>query len=189
MDKLKAEQAVRMLLEALDQDVNREGLKDTPRRVAKMFMEQCTANGDNLDTTFHIERFDELVLVRNVPFASFCEHHLVPFAGLAHVGYLPDLESKTSKVLGLSKLARLVYACSKGFTIQEKIAMDIADHLEKLTAIKGCMVVIEAAHGCMNLRGAKAIGSSTVTSVCRGAFRDSPAARAEFLALIHNKES
>jgi len=132
-----------------------------------------------LDVTFKQMTYDGMVIVRDVPFVSFCQHHLLPYFGRAHIAYIPR-----KKVLGISKLARLVYASGKGFTIQESVSEMIANRLYNEVEPLGCMVVIEAEHGCMTLRGAKAVGSSTVTSVVRGAFRDVPAARSEFMGLI-----
>ena len=179
MDGKKAEHAVRELLLALDQNVESEGLKGTPRRVAEMFIEQCSDSDAELDVTFGQNTYDGMVVVRDIPFMSFCEHHLVPYFGRAHVAYIPR-----KRVLGLSKLARLVYSCSRGFTIQESVTEAVANRLYGEVEPVGCMVVIEAEHGCMNLRGAKAVGSSTVTSVVKGVFRDVSAARSEFLGLV-----
>ncbi len=181
MDKQRAMNAVKELLLALDQDVTREGLKDTPRRVAEMYMAQVNGDSYNGDwcRTFGEEKFDELILVRDIPIVSMCEHHLVFYTGRAHVGYIAN---KT--LLGVSKLARLVYHCAKGFTIQERVTKDVADKLYETIEPKGCMVIIEATHGCMSLRGARASGSSTITSAVRGVFRDVPAARSEMLSLI-----
>lgn len=180
MNKEKAEQAVRDLLVALDQDLASEGMKDTPRRVADMYIRQCTEEEAELERTFQMEKFDELVMVRDIPITSFCEHHLVPWYGRAHIAYIPN-----KKLLGISKLARLAYSCSKGFTIQESVTKRIADRLYEEVEPKGCMVVIEAVHTCMSLRGAKAIGASATTSAVRGIFRDVVAAREEFLGLIN----
>lgn len=178
MDKPRAEKAVKELLLALDQDLRSEGLKDTPMRVAEMFIEQCEGKEPELDKVFE-EKFDEMVIVRDIPFVGCCEHHLVFYFGRAHVAYIPR-----KKVLGISKLARLVYSCSTGFTIQERVTRDIAEKLYEDSNCMGCMIVIEAVHGCMNLRGARTFGSSTVTSAVRGVFRDVPAARSEFLGLV-----
>jgi len=179
MDRERAISAVHDLLKALDQEVESEGLKDTPRRVADMFIEQCTSRDEpELDRMFE-EKFDEMVIVRDIPFVGCCEHHLVFYFGRAHIAYLPR-----KRVLGISKLARLVYYCSKGFTIQERVTKEVADKLYEEVDPLGCMVIIEAAHGCMNLRGAKTMGSSTITSCVRGVFRDVPAARSEFMSLI-----
>jgi GTP cyclohydrolase IA len=181
LDKVRAEQAVRDLLLALGQDLSREGLKDTPRRVAEMYMAQIEGDSYNSDwqRTFSEEKFDELILVRDMPFVSVCEHHMVFYSGLAHVGYIAR-----EKLLGVSKLARLVYDCSKGLTVQERVTKSVADQLYAAVEPMGCMVVLEATHGCMSLRGARAIGSSTVTSAVRGVFRDVPAARSEMMALV-----
>lgn len=178
MDKTRAENAVRELLLALDQDLEREGLKDTPTRVAEMFIEQCSDGDAELEKVF-VERFDELVMVRDIPFVGCCEHHMVHYFGRAHVAYIPR-----KKLLGISKLARLVHVCSRGFTIQERVTKNIADRLHEELEPIGCMIVIEAAHGCMNLRGARSVGASTITSAVRGVFRDVPAARSEFLNLV-----
>jgi len=179
MDKERAENAVRELLIALDQDVNREGLKDTPKRVARMFMEQCSEHDPGLDRTFSEVKINDLTMVRDVPVYSFCEHHLVPWHGRAHIAYIPQ-----KRVIGISKLARLAYKCCVGFTIQETVTKNIADILHETLEPKGVMVVIEAVHTCMCLRGARALGASAVTSAVRGVFRDVIAARHEFLSLI-----
>lgn len=181
MDRERAENAVRELLLALDQDIESEGLRGTPTRVADMLIEQCSDGDAELDVTFEQRTYDGMVIVRDVPFVSYCEHHMLPYSGRAHIAYIPR-----KKVLGISKLARLVYSCSRGFTIQETVTETIANRLYEETEIPilGCMVVVEAEHGCMNLRGARSIGSSTVTSVVRGVFRDVPAARSEFLGLV-----
>lgn len=181
MDQTKAEAGVRALLEALGQDVASEDLTDTPRRVAEMLIEQCTEKDAEIEVVFREDKYDGMVVARDIPFVSMCAHHLVFFTGRAHVGYLPR-----KKVLGISKLARLVYSCSVGLTTQERITQSIAQRLydnDEIGCI-GCMVVLEAAHGCMNLRGARAIGSSTITSVVKGSFLTVPAARTEFLAFI-----
>ncbi len=179
MDIQKVEQAVRELLLALDQDVESEGLRDTPIRVAEVLVEQCTDGDAGLFVTFEQSTYDGMVIVRDIPFVSFCQHHLLPYSGRAHVAYLPR-----KRVLGLSKLARLVYSCSRGFTIQETVTEVVANRLYDEVEPMGCMVVIEAEHGCMTLRGARTIGSSTVTSVVRGVYRDVQAARSEFLSLV-----
>lgn len=179
MDKMKAELAVRDLLEALGQNLDSEGLRGTPERVARMLMTQCTDEDGELEVTFKQLTYDGMVIVRDVPFVSFCQHHLLTYSGRAHIAYVPR-----KKVLGLSKLARLIYSCSKGFTIQEDVTELAANRLYDEVEPLGCMIVIEAEHGCMSLRGAKAVGSSTVTSVVRGIFRDVPAARSEFLSLV-----
>lgn len=182
MDQVKAEAAVRELLKALDRDITSGDLRDTPRRVAEMLIEQCTEKPSEIDVSFAEEKYGGMVIVRDIPFKSMCAHHLVYFTGKAHVGYIPR-----KKVLGLSKLARLVYSCSVGFTTQERITNNIAEQLYDCDSIQtlGCMVVLEAEHGCMNLRGAQAIGSSTLTSEVKGVFMTNQAARDEFLALVN----
>ena len=179
MNKEGAESAVRELLLALDQNITSEGLADTPRRVAEMFIAQCNDAEPFESRAFQEFNHEELVLVRNIPVTSFCQHHLVPWYGRAFVAYIPH-----KKLLGLSKLARLVYACSVGFTIQEGVTKLIADRLDNDFEPRGVMVVINASHTCMNLRGARAFGASTITSAVRGVFRDVPAARQEVLSLI-----
>ena len=179
MDKQRAENAVRELLLALDQDVELEGLRGTPERVARMFIEQCSGSEAELNAVFS-SSFEGMVIVRDIPFVSCCQHHMVFYSGRAHIAYIP--RSKT--VVGISKLARLTDFYSRGFTIQEEITQKIADELYDKLDILGCMIVLEAEHGCMCLRGARATGSSTVTSVVKGVFRDVPAARTEFLGLV-----
>jgi len=179
MNKEKAEQAIRDLLIALDQDVESEGMKDTPERVARMYIEQCTEADAELDRMFHTERLNDLIMVRDVPVQSCCPHHLLPWYGRAHVAYIPH-----KRVLGLSKLARLVYSCTRGFPLQEEVTKDVADRLYERLECKGVMVVVEAVHTCMSLRGARAIGASATTSAVRGVMRDVAAAREEVLSLI-----
>lgn len=181
MNRNNAIKAVRDLLVALDQDVNLEGLRDTPTRVSDMLMEQCSSKDAEIDVTFAEAKFNGMVIVKDIPFVSMCQHHLVYFDGRAHIGYIPR-----KKVLGLSKLARLLYSCSVGLTTQESITSRVADEIFDSDGIGclGCMVVLQAEHGCMCLRGARAVGSSTITSEVRGVFRDVPAARQEFLSLI-----
>jgi GTP cyclohydrolase I len=181
VDQQRAENAIRELLLALGQDVNNADLKDTPRRVAELMIEQCTDKVSEMGVVFEQNHFNDMVAVRDIPFVSMCMHHLVFFTGRAHVAYIPK-----GKVLGLSKLARLVYSCSVGLTTQETITANVADLLfnHDVLGTIGCMVVLEAEHGCMSLRGAKAVGASTVTSAVRGVFRDVPAARQEFLTFI-----
>ena len=184
MDSHRAELAVRELLIALDQDVESEGLKDTPERVARMFIEQCTEKDAEIDRVFSEKHFGGMVIVRNIPFVSMCTHHLVHFSGQAHVGYIPR-----KRVLGISKLARLVYSCSVGFTTQEHITNLVAEALydDDDLGCLGVAVILEAQHGCMNLRGARTLDSTTITSEMRGVFMTVPAAREEFLALIRDK--
>lgn len=179
LNQREIEESISQLLRCLGQNVEAEGFRDTPRRVAEMYLEQCNDERDGLDRVFVAEKYDELVLVRNIPISSFCQHHLLPWFGRAHIAYIPQ-----EKLLGISKLARLAYSCAKGFTIQEGVTSEIAQRLVREVNPLGCMVVIEAVHACMSLRGAKAIGASTITSSVSGVFREKPAARHECLSLI-----
>jgi GTP cyclohydrolase IA len=179
----KIEQAVKLILEAIGEDPSREGLLDTPKRVAKMYGE--VFSGLNEDPSEHFktifgEDHEELVLVKDIPFYSMCEHHLVPFYGKAHVAYIP----RGGKVTGLSKLARAVEAVAKRPQLQERITSTIADSINKSLEPHGVMVVVEAEHMCMTMRGVKKPGSQTITSAVRGIFRKDDAARAEVLSLI-----
>lgn len=179
MDHIRAKAAVHELLLALDLDPDEEGFRDTPRRVAHMYMAQCASEDAQLGRTFQEVRFDELVLIKDIPISSFCQHHLLPWYGRSHVAYIPN-----KRLLGISKLARLVYSCSRGFTIQEGVTSCVANRLYAEVEPKGVMVVISAVHTCMTLRGAKAVGACTITSAVRGVHRDVPAARQEVLSLI-----
>ncbi|MBD1378618.1 GTP cyclohydrolase I FolE [Metabacillus arenae] len=177
------EQAVRQILEAVGEDPNREGLIDTPKRVAKMYAEVFA--GLNEDPKEHFqtifgEDHEELVLVKDIPFYSMCEHHLVPFYGKAHVAYIP----RGGKVTGLSKLARAVDAVAKRPQLQERITSTIADSILESLEPHGVMVIVEAEHMCMTMRGIKKPGAKTVTSAVRGIFQSSDAARSEVLSLI-----
>lgn len=182
-DHQKIEQAVKMILEAIGEDPNREGLLDTPKRVAKMYEEVFAGlndhPGEHLKTVFG-EDHEELVLVKDIPFYSMCEHHLVPFFGKAHVAYIP----RGGKVTGLSKLARAVEAIARRPQLQERITSKVADSLIETLDPHGVIVVVEAEHMCMTMRGVKKPGSKTVTSAVRGVFADEAAARAEVFSLI-----
>lgn len=175
--------AVREILAAIGEDPDREGLKETPNRVARMYAEltaglRCDP-GEHLRTFFN-EKYDEMVVLRDVPFHSLCEHHLLPFEGKAHIAYLPD-----GKVAGLSKLARVVDAFAHRPQVQERLTVQIADLLlEKLNA-KGVAVVIEAVHSCMTCRGVKKPGSVMVTSAVRGECCTNGSTRAEVMSLLH----
>jgi GTP cyclohydrolase IA len=179
IDHAAAQAAVRDLLVALGQDVDGEDLRDTPRRVASAFEEMLTPKAFDLTTFPNSEGYDELVLVRDIPFHSLCEHHLLPFVGTAHVAYLPH-----DRILGLSKLARVVELFARRLQVQERMTQQIAGWLRAELQPKGVGVVVEAEHMCMRLRGAKAAGTSTVTSSLHGALRDSARTRAEFLDLV-----
>lgn len=178
MDPQRAERAVRELLIALGVDPAAEGLAETPRRVVDAYRELLTTTPFR-PTTFAADDGDQLVVVCGITFGSLCEHHLLPFSGEAHVGYLPG-----ERIVGLSKLARLVAFCAAGLQVQERVTTHIADLLEEILAPRGVGVVVEATHACMGLRGACQPGATTRTSVLRGALRDDPALRQEFLAQI-----
>ncbi|MFC7442136.1 GTP cyclohydrolase I FolE [Laceyella putida] len=183
VDHRKIEEAVRMILEAIGEDPNREGLLDTPARVARMYAE--IFSGLNQDPKEHFsvvfgEDHEELVLVKDIPFFSTCEHHLVPFFGKAHVGYIP----RGGRVTGLSKLARAVDAVTRRPQLQERITATVADSIVETLDPHGVIVVVEAEHMCMTMRGVKKPGSKTITSAVRGVFAEDSAARAEALSLI-----
>ncbi len=184
MDLDRIAKAVREILEAMGEDPDREGLRDTPQRVARMYAEICSGLHEEADThlatTFEAGH-DEMVMVRDIPTTSICEHHLVPFIGKAHVAYIPGDDGK---ITGLSKLARLVdaYACRP--QVQEKLTVQIADEIDRTLQPKGVMVVIEAEHLCMTMRGVRKPGSTTVTSAVRGLFRSNVATREEAMRFI-----
>jgi GTP cyclohydrolase I len=178
IDILGAQAAVRALLVALGQDVDAEELVDTPRRVAHAYAELLTPRPFNLTTFPNDEGYDELVLARSIPFQSLCQHHLLPFHGVAHVGYLPG-----ERILGLSKLARTVELFARGLQVQERLTKQIADWLAAHLAPQGVGVVLEAEHQCMSMRGVRAHGSKTVTSSLHGLLRDDARTRQEFFAL------
>jgi GTP cyclohydrolase I len=187
------EQAVRVILSAIGENPDREGLQETPKRVAKMFMEiyaGVNKTNDQIsqellkvfkdDETDDAEKFGDMVIIKDIPFYSTCEHHLVPFFGKAHVGYIPS-----GYVIGLSKIARLVDIVAKRPQLQERIGKDVLDILVKMMDPVGVMVVIEAEHLCMSMRGIKKPGTKTVTSAAWGAFKYDPATRSEFMNLIN----
>jgi len=183
VDKEKIETAVRMILEAIGEDPDREGLVDTPKRVARMYEEVFA--GLSQDPSEHLERYfaeehEEMVLVKDIPLYSMCEHHLLPFYGKAHVAYIP----RKGKVTGLSKLARVVEGFAKRPQLQERLTSQIADAIMDRLSPRGVLVVIEAEHMCMTMRGVKKPGSKTITSAVRGIFASSVATRAEAMALI-----
>jgi GTP cyclohydrolase I len=173
-----AERAVGDLLRALGQDPTSEHLADTPRRVAAAYAEMLTPREFSLTTFPNDEGYDELVIARDIPLHSLCQHHLLPFTGLAHVGYLPG-----ERILGLSKLARVVEMFARGLQVQERLTKQVADWLQDQLKPKGVGVVIEAEHLCMSLRGVQARGCRTVTSALHGLLRDDPRSRGEFFAL------
>jgi GTP cyclohydrolase IA len=184
-DHARAEAAIRELLHAIGEDPDRDGLADTPARVARAYAE-VTAGlrqraEDVLTTTFDIGH-DELVLVRDIEFWSMCEHHLVPFTGVAHVGYIP---SASGMITGLSKLARLVDVYSRRPQVQERLTTQVADSLMRILEPQGVIVVMEAEHLCMTMRGVKKRGARTVTSAVRGLMLTSASTRAEAMAIIN----
>jgi GTP cyclohydrolase IA len=183
-DRAKIEQAVRMLLEAIGEDPTRPGIAETPARVARAYDEIFAGllidPADVVSVTFD-EAHDEIVMMRDIPFHSMCEHHLVPFMGDAHVAYLPG---KDGRITGLSKLARLVDVCAKRPGLQERMTTMIADALERALEPRGVLVVLEARHLCMEMRGIRKPGALTVTSTVRGIFRDDEKTRAEAMALL-----
>ncbi|MEJ2854051.1 MULTISPECIES: GTP cyclohydrolase I FolE [unclassified Saccharothrix] len=178
VDLEAARRAVADLLLALGKDPESEHLADTPRRVAHAYAELLTPREFNLTTFPNDEGYDELVLARDIPVQSLCEHHMLPFQGVAHVGYLPG-----ERILGLSKLARVVELFARDLQVQERLTKQVADWLQEHLAPRGVGVVIEAEHLCMSLRGVRAVGSSTVTSALHGVLRDDARSRQEFFAL------
>jgi GTP cyclohydrolase I len=184
MDRDKIAEGVRLILQGVGEDPSREGLRDTPRRVADMYAEVFAGIGDDagrhLCVTFS-EDHQEMVLVRGIPLYSVCEHHLLPFVGHAHVAYIPG---KDGRVCGLSKLARVVDVFAKRPQVQERMTSQIADTIVEYLEPHGVMVIIEAEHLCMSMRGVQKPGAVTTTSAVRGIFQRNAATRAEALALI-----
>ena len=184
-DQARAEAAVRELLYAIGEDPEREGLHETPARVARAYAELTQglrqSPQDVLTTTFDLGH-EEMVLVRDIELWSMCEHHLVPFTGVAHVGYIP---AETGRITGLSKLARLVDVYAKRPQVQERLTTQVADSLMEILEARGVIVVIEAEHLCMTMRGVKKAGARTITSAVRGSFRTNATTRAEAMALIN----
>lgn len=178
VDLPAAERAVADLLRALGRDPGSAHLRDTPRRVAGAFAEMLKPAPFSLTTFPNDEHYDELVLARDIPFHSLCQHHLLSFSGVAHVGYLPD-----DRIVGLSKLARVVRHFASDLQVQERLTRQVADYLNDSVRAKGVGVVIEAEHQCMSIRGVQAPGSRTVTSCLLGTLREDPRSRQEFLAL------
>ena len=178
IDLDKATRAVADLLDALGVDRTLDGLEATPARVARAYAEMLSSEPFHITTFSNDEGYDELVVARAIPFASLCEHHLLPFSGFAHVGYLPK-----ERLLGLSKLARVVDHFSRRLQVQERLTAQVANFIAETVQPKGVGVVIEAEHLCVSLRGVRAGGSKTVTSALKGLVRDDPRTRSEFLAL------
>jgi GTP cyclohydrolase I len=187
VDGPRVERLVAELLAAIGEDPGREGLRNTPRRVAAMYEELFSGNeadpGAHLTVTFSAEH-DEMVMVRDIPFASLCEHHMIPFIGKAHVAYIPGDDGR---ITGLSKLARLVDDFARRLQVQERMTTQIADCLEAVLEPRGVLVVVEAEHLCMAMRGVKKPGSLTITSAVRGLFRDDPRTRAEAMQFVHGR--
>ena len=184
MDLPRIEKAVREILEAIGEDPGREGLQDTPARVARAYAEICSGihedPSDHLTVTFE-SNHDEMVMVRDISFSSSCEHHLVTFQGRAHVAYIPG---EDGRITGLSKIARLVEGYSRRPQVQEHLTVQIADAMERTLEPRGVMVIIEAEHLCMSMRGVQKAGSTTVTSAVRGLFRDNISTRQEAMRFV-----
>jgi GTP cyclohydrolase I len=187
IDHPRIERAVREILLAVGEDPDREGLLQTPARVARMYAELFS--GLHQDPRVHLqtaftEKYDEVVLVRDIAFHSICEHHLLPFIGKAHIGYIPD-----GRVLGLSKLGRIVEVVARRPQVQERLTETVADLLVEELGAKGVAVVVEAVHTCMTIRGIRKPGSECVTSAMKGLFRSNVSSRAEVLSLIYGRRS
>jgi GTP cyclohydrolase I len=185
MDLGRIEAAVKEILFAVGENPDRDGLRDTPARVARMYAEIFAGLHEEADQHLQVTfeaGHDEMVMVRDIPLYSACEHHLIPFIGRAHVAYIPG---EDGRITGLSKLARLVDAYAKRPQVQERLTGQIADEIERTLTPRGVLVVLEAEHLCMSMRGIRKPGTSTVTSAVRGLFRDSAATRAEAMDFIH----
>ncbi len=184
IDQAAIAEAVRSILIAIGEDPSREGLVETPARVARFYAEAFSGlhvdPADEIDAFFGEERYHEIVMVRDIPFESLCEHHLLPFHGRAHVAYIPD-----GRVTGLSKLARLVEGFSRRPQMQERLTAQVADALMERLAPMGVLVVVEAEHLCMSMRGVRKPGAVTVTSAVRGLMERNPSTRAEAVALLN----
>ncbi|MDY6826293.1 MAG: GTP cyclohydrolase I FolE [Bacillota bacterium] len=187
MDKAKIIRAVEMILEAVGEDLNREGLVGTPKRIANMYEELFRGleqdPREHLKTCFVEDGHDEIVLVKDISFYSMCEHHLLPFYGKAHVAYLPS----GGRIVGLSKLVRVIETVSRRPQLQERLTSNVADIITEGLKPKGVVVVVEAEHLCMSIRGVSKPGAVTVTSAVRGLFRRNPSSRGEVFSLIQGK--
>ncbi len=183
VDQKKVQEAIKLLLEGIGEDTDREGLKETPERIGRMYEEICGGMdqdaGEHLSKVFSVDN-NEMVLEKDITFYSMCEHHLMPFYGKAHVAYIPD-----GKVVGLSKLARTVEVYARRLQIQERMTAQIADDIMKYLAPQGVMVMLEAEHMCMTMRGIKKPGSQTVTMVTRGVFAENKELQDRFLQLVN----
>ncbi|MDK1032807.1 MAG: GTP cyclohydrolase I FolE [Planctomycetia bacterium] len=183
MDTKRIEDAVRIIIEAIGEDPTREGLADTPARVARMYKELFSGVGADpggIMKILSLADYDEIILVKDIPFASMCEHHMLPFIGRAHVAYLPE----AGRITGLSKIARIVDLEARKLQLQERMTTSIADDIMNSLKPRGVMVVLEAEHLCMTIRGPLKPGAKTITSVVRGIFRERESTRAEAMALI-----
>lgn len=186
MDKKKIAEGVKMILDGIGEDSSREGLIGTPERVADMYEEIFSGLGkDPLDVLGPMfdENHDEIIIIKDIPFYSICEHHLVPFVGRAHIAYAPN---KSGKIIGLSKLTRVLEIVAKRPQVQERLTTIVANSIMEKIEPRGVMVIIEAEHLCMSMRGVKKPNTLTVTSAVRGLFKNNPSSRSEVLSLIHN---
>ena len=188
MNRKKIKDAIKMILEAVGEDPGREGLKGTPERIASMYEEVLAGYSDNprkhLKVLYEQENYEEIILVRDIPVYSICEHHLMPFFGKAHVVYIPN----KNKIVGVSKLVRVMDVYARRLQIQERLTTQVANIIMKELKAQGVMVVIEAEHFCMTMRGVKKPGSKMITSAVRGVFYKDAKARSEAMALISNKQ-
>ncbi len=187
MDLEKIEQGVRLILEGVGEDPEREGLLDTPARVARMYEEVFSGLEADPASCFEVtfdEGHREMILVRDIPFYSMCEHHLVPFFGLAHIAYIPSINGR---ICGLSKLARLLDVYARRPQVQERLTSQVADTIVEYLEPQGAIVVLEAEHMCMSMRGVKKPGTKTTTSAVRGSFQRSSVTRSEALSLMFSK--
>ena len=185
IDKAKIEKAVASIIDAIGEDPKREGLLGTPRRIAEMYAEVFAGIDDDPRTELRIgfeEGHREMVILKDIPFYSMCEHHFLPFYGLAHVGYIPN-----GRVVGASKVGRVIEILAKRPQLQERLTTQIANTMVEVLEPKGVAVVIQAEHLCMTMRGVKKPGSNIVTSAMRGLFQKSPLTRSEFLSLVQSK--
>lgn len=187
VDLGRLEAAMREVLIAIGENPDRDGLRNTPARVARMFAETCS--GLHIDPKVHLkvtfdEHHDEMIMVRDIPMYSQCEHHLIPFIGVAHVAYIPN---EDGRITGLSKLARLVDGYARRPQVQERLTTQVADAIDEVLAPRGVLVVVEAEHLCMSMRGVRKPGASTVTSAVRGLFRTDAAARAEAMRFLDGR--
>lgn len=183
VDLAAATKAAADLLVALGQPIDGDGMAGTPRRMARAYAEMLSVEPFDFTTFPNSQEYDELVLVEDIPVRSVCEHHMLPFVGVAHIGYLPD-----TRILGLSKFARVVDFFSRRAQTQERLTMQVAEHLWDQLSPRGVGIVVEAEHSCMSLRGIRAVGARTVTSALFGTLRDDPSSRAEFLSLVRGRK-